>query len=72
MIDAKMAHELKVWLIQVNIDPCDCWEGLFHYMPGSCGEDQLTAHTHTEAMGCPGLADRQPPCGAKWAPSEQP
>lgn len=26
-------------------DPCYCWEGLFHYKPGSCGEDQLTAHT---------------------------
>lgn len=29
-------------------------------------------HTHTEAMGCPGLTDRQPPCGAKGAPPGQP
>lgn len=26
MIDAKMAHELKTWLMQLNISPCDGWE----------------------------------------------
>lgn len=25
MIDAKMAHELKTWLMQLNISPCDGW-----------------------------------------------
>lgn len=26
MIDAKMAHELKAWLMQLNISPCDGWD----------------------------------------------
>ena len=28
MIDAKMAHELKVWLMQLDISPNDCWENV--------------------------------------------
>ena len=28
MIDAKMAHELKTWLMQLNISPNDCWENV--------------------------------------------